>query len=133
MFGSSNLKSLFTLALLAALTVALVATPAPAAAASADRYAAIAFSNSTGAYGYSYNCSSRGEAELLALSYCNASDARIVVWVRNGYCALALGNDVGAAGWAWASTASEARALALNEARKYTTGVYIAVTVFSGY
>ena len=51
----------------------------------------------------------RADAETLALSYCNASDARIIVWVKNGYCAPALGNDLGAYGVAWASTAAEAR------------------------
>jgi Domain of unknown function (DUF4189) len=133
MFGSQSLKSVFALALIVALSAALVATPAQASANASEKYAAIAFSQSTGLTGYSYNCSSQAEAETLALSYCNASDARIIVWVKNGYCALALGNDLGAYGVAWASTAADARALALNEARKYTTGVYIAVTVFSGY
>jgi serine/threonine-protein kinase len=136
MFGSTNLKSVFALALLVALTAALIATPAQAGQASSStsgKFAAIAFSQSTGQTGYSYNCGSRAEAETLALSYCNASDARIIVWVKNGYCALALGNDLGAYGVAWASSAAEARILALGEARKVTTGVYIAVTVFSGY
>ncbi len=102
------------------------------ARADGNWYSAIAYSPSTGAYGYSYNCRSLAEAKQLALSYCDYEDARIVVWVRNGWCALAVGDD-GAYGYAWASTQYEARRLALAYCQQYSNGrCRIKVTVFSG-
>lgn len=68
----------------------------------ADRYAAIAYSPQTGAYGYSYNAGSRSSAERSALNRCRARDARVVVWVKNGWAALAR-NRYGAWGTAWSS------------------------------
>jgi hypothetical protein len=99
---------------------------------SAADYAAIAYSQSTGAYGYSYAFATLAGAKAEALSHCDADDARIVAWVQNGYVSLALGDTVGAYGWGWASTAAEARARARAECRARTTGAYIAVTVYSG-
>jgi hypothetical protein len=99
---------------------------------SAADYAAIAYSKSTGTYGYSYGFGTLAGAKAEALAHCDADDARIVAWVQNGYVSLALGNTVGAYGYGWASTGAEARARARAECQARTTGAYIAVTVYSG-
>jgi len=89
------------------LLVSLILTLVAATAAWAD-YGAIAYSNSSGKYGYSYGCSSRSTAERLALNKCAASDRRIVVWVSKGWAALAV-NDANRWGTGW-STKSRAAA-----------------------
>jgi hypothetical protein len=99
-----------------------------------DTYAAIAYSQNTGSVGYAYNCGSRGEAERMALRNCKGSDARIVTWVNNGFCALAVGQDgAWGIGYSWGDGASntEARARALAECRKRTTGARIRVCICS--
>jgi Domain of unknown function (DUF4189) len=107
-------------------------TAAPAKASDYDTYAAIAYSPSTGAYGYGYGFSSRAAAELEALDQCSGRDARVVVWTRNSYCALAVGDD-GAYGSAWGTSPSIARNIALQKCRD-NDGVrpHIVVTVYSG-
>jgi serine/threonine-protein kinase len=97
-----------------------------------DRYAAIAYSPSTGKYGYSYSYGSRCVAERAALDRCRTADASVVVWTRNAWCVLALGDDVGEYGWAWSTSLSCAKSRALAECRNRTTNCYIAVSVFSG-
>ena len=103
-----------------------------AKAGDVDYYAAIARSSNTGKYGFSYGRTSRYEAEQEALEYCDAPDAKVVVWTRNAWCVLALGDDVGDYGWAWATSLSCAKSRALAECRKRTTNCYVAVSVFSG-
>lgn len=71
-------------------------------------YAAIAYSTSTGQYGYSFGQVSRASAERVALQKCKANDAEAVVWVSNGWAAVAVGND-GSYGTGW-STRSRAAA-----------------------
>jgi hypothetical protein len=95
-------------------------------------YAAAAFSQSTGTAGYSYNCRSKAQAKRMALKNCDADDAEIVGWVKNGYCALAVGKDPGSYGWAGASAEEDAKAQALEKCGEYTTGCYILFTVYSG-
>ena len=96
-------------------------------------YAAIAYSSSTGKYGYSYGYSSRARAENAALNNCSGDDAVIVVWVENGYAALALGDERGAYGTGWSTRSrADAEATALANARERTSGAYIARWVFSG-
>ena len=97
-----------------------------------DRYAAIAYSPSTGKYGYSFGSGSRCCAEQTAMRHCPMEDARIVAWSRNSWCVLALGDEVGKYGWAWATSSGCAKSRALEECRKRTTNCYIAVSVFSG-
>lgn len=55
--------------------------------------AAIAYSPSSGDYGYAHNYRDRAEAQNAALAGCKAEDARVVCWVNEGYCALAIGDD----------------------------------------
>jgi len=97
-----------------------------------NRYAAIAYSTSTGKYGFAHGYSSRGCAEQAALGHCPVDDAQILVWARGNWCALAVGDDVGEYGWAWAGTAEGAKQRALEECRERTTNCHIAVCVFSG-
>ena len=68
---------------------------ASASAAEIDfsTYAAVAFSPSTGKYGYAWDQPTRGYAERIALSYCKAEDAKIVGWVQGGWLVLAIGED----------------------------------------
>lgn len=112
--------------------VALVVSISATGATRADQYGAIAYSQSTGAIGYSYGSCSRAAAENSALSYCDADDAQIVVWSVNAYCALALGDEPGAYGFGWGSSQCEAESMALLHCSQYTTGGYIAQWVFSG-
>lgn len=81
----------------------------------ADTYGAIAYSESTGKWGYSFDQSSRDAAEQRALGECGARDATVPVWVKNGWAALAK-NSRGewATGWSGNSRA-EAEQIALDE------------------
>lgn len=56
-------------------------------------YAAVAFSPSTGKYGYAWNHGSRAAAEKTALSRCTEKDAEIVAWVNEGFLAVAIAED----------------------------------------
>src|SRR6266446_1862918 len=97
------MKPFRTLFILSALALSLVVA-APAAKADVtidfDTYAAIAFSKSTGKYGYAYNYYSKSAAERAALARCPQADAKIVGWVKGGWLALAVG-DNHAYGVAW--------------------------------
>jgi hypothetical protein len=73
----------------------------------ADTYAAVAFSKSTGKYGYSWNQWSRARAESEALSECKADDAKIVGWVKFGWLVLVVGEgNAYAVGWEYGDGAS---------------------------
>src|SRR5438552_1120659 len=89
-----TMKTLRAPIVLLALAAAAVFTPsAPARDVieiNPDRYGAIAFSPSTGKYGYSYDCGSRAQAERIALSYCKESDARPLTWVQFGWAVLVI-------------------------------------------
>jgi hypothetical protein len=80
-------------------------------------FAAIAYSPETGKYGYASECKTKQAAEQEALRRCAGPNARIVTWVHNGYCALAVG-DKGAWGGGWSagkdasSTAAKEHSLA---------------------
>lgn len=82
-------------------------------AARAD-FAAIAYSEGTGRYAWSYGHGSRAGAENDALARCGAGDARVVVWTENGWCALAL-SDGGAYGYGWGPNRATAERLALRQ------------------
>lgn len=70
--------------------------------------AAIAYSPATGKYGCAYNLRSRSTAEKAALADCGADDARVVCWVKDGFCILALGDDKACwgVGWQYGSSAT---------------------------
>jgi serine/threonine-protein kinase len=100
-----------------------------------DTYAAIAYSPSTGKIGYGYNYGSRWAAQTAALRNCPVADARIVTWVSNGWCALALGDDKSTWGTGWSygegATNTYAKQRALAEAQKRTTGTRVVLCVCS--
>jgi hypothetical protein len=85
---------------IAAVAVAVVMFAA-AQAARAD-YAAIAYSQSTGQYGYTYGYDDLGAAQYDAVANAGADDAQVVVWVENGWAALAV-NDDGGWGYGWST------------------------------
>ena len=73
----------------------------------------------------------RAEAESIALGHCRESDARVVVWSRNAWCALAVAEDK-AFGYARGKSSAEANRLALAHCREFTkTPCRIAVSIFS--
>jgi hypothetical protein len=94
-------------------------------------YTAIAYSQSTGRYGYSYGWLAESNARRGARANAKAEDARVILVVGNGYAALALGDDVSAYGYGYGPTAAEARRHALAECQKRTANCYIAVCVHS--
>ncbi len=82
-----------------------------------DNYGAIAYSESSGKWGYSYDYGSRGQAENAALRRCKSGDCEIKLWFKNSCGALAKG-DKGALGWLWAAEGRrEAESRALSESR----------------
>ncbi|HEX3150365.1 MAG TPA: DUF4189 domain-containing protein [Gemmataceae bacterium] len=101
---------------------------AVATSARAD-FAAIAYSPSTGSWGYAAGYGSRSDAEVIAKSRCQGADARPVVWVQNGWAALAIG-DNGVRGWGWSgSSLAEAKKLAIQNAGANAT---VRCWVYSG-
>jgi hypothetical protein len=100
-----------------------------------DSFAAVAYSPSTGEFYYAYNYGDRWEAQQAALNACHAKDARIVCWVNNGFCALAVGDDKSAwgVGYEYGDSANNTAAIntALAECRKRTTGAHIVVCLSS--
>jgi hypothetical protein len=100
-----------------------------------DSFAAIAYSPSTGEFGYAHSYEDRESAEKAALDACSPKDARIVCWINNGFCALALGDDKSAwgVGYEYAGGASntDAMATAVAECKKRTTGAHVALCLSS--
>lgn len=93
-----------------------------------DQFGAISFSPSTGKWGYSHGFTSRNAAEADAVMRCHVPDARAVVWVKNGWAALAQAAD-GSWGTGWSTNSrAEAEEIALQEAG----GGSILCWVFSG-
>jgi len=99
-----------------------------------DTYAAIAYSEETGRYGYKYDAPSRDIAETLARRYCQAKDAKVVAWVHNGFCALARGEQgTWGVGWSDGNGASDtaAKKTALAECGKRGKNPRLVVCVCS--
>lgn len=100
------------LAVLLVCGMTLVASrPARAVEIDFSRYAAVAYSESTGEYGYGWDHASRGAAERTALAHCKASDAKIVGWVKAGWLVLAVGEDKAyGVAWQWGPGATNREA-----------------------
>ncbi len=100
-----------------------------------NTYAAIAYSQATGRYGYAYDYRSRKSAEQAAVRNCKADDAKAVCWVNAGWCALALGDDQKCYGTGYTygngATHSEASRQAVFDCQKRTTGAHVAVFLLS--
>lgn len=133
------MKSLKTCLVLSALALACLLTPAPQARADVsinlDTYAAVAYSASTGKYGYAWNYGSRFAAERAALVRCPQSDARIVGWVKGGWLAVAVGeNNAYGVGYAYGvgSTDGSAKRRAVAECLQRAKRVTTLICLCSG-
>lgn len=94
-----------------ALLLTLIFTLGASARAGEDRYAAIAFSPSTGKYGTARGFSSKSEAIEEAQLRCGRKDA-IVRWCKNAWLVLARSERTRTGygyGFAWNRNAREAR------------------------
>jgi hypothetical protein len=93
-------------------------------------YSAIAYSPSTGAYGSASDCATLADAEKLAISRCNAKDARTVVWAhKDAWCALAIADDH-KFGIAWGNNQNDVKQAALAHCREHTQSpCHVAVVV----
>lgn len=111
---------------------ALFLGDAPGVQSASAGYGAIAYSPSSGVWGYSYNYGSRGAAERRALRECRirGGGCRSIVWFRNACGALASGHG-NAYGWSWNTSRAAARRRAMRECRARTGGCRIRVDVCS--
>jgi len=92
------------------------------------QFAAIAYSKSTGQWGYGYQHGSVGDANREAIRQCKAPDAAVICWAKNGwYCAFADGPKSYAG--ASAATAAEAKEKALKEANSISPGARIILCI----
>jgi hypothetical protein len=108
----------------------LLAAATPEAHA-ADMYAAVAFSPSTGRWGYANGYTTRAAAMARARAECGARDA-LVKWTKNAWISLAVSDrSAGGYGWAWASTAGQARANAVAQCLRHNPDAREVVTVFA--
>lgn len=108
-------------ALALAITVAAcVGAGGPSAHAQSGYYASIAYSQSTGRVGYSARQSrSKSGADQLAIRMCAAPDAKVFMWARDQWVAIAVVEDhVGNAGFGRGDSADEAQQKALAECGK---------------
>jgi serine/threonine protein kinase, bacterial len=89
---------------------------AGAGSKSRDNWGAIAYSESTGRYGYVYDYPSQAAAINSAVERCKAQDCRAVVWFKNSCAALAKGGTN--YGYSIGDTRADVEAKALAECRK---------------
>ena len=108
--------------LVACASVAAFLLGAPASARADDTYAAIAFSPKTGLCGHASSVDSQDKADAAALFNTKADDAKIVVRVKNGWCAMAVGAGK-KYGVGTGADADTARKTAVAECKKLTTFV----------
>jgi hypothetical protein len=133
------MKTLCQAVVLSALVGLLALAPAPKARADVvidlDTYAAVAYSPSTGQYGYAWNFYSRSAAERVALVHCKADDARIVGWVQGGWLVLMIGdNNAYGVGYTYGAGAANTDALetAREECLQRAKKVKVVVCLCSG-
>lgn len=90
----------------------MISTPALA------DYGAIAFSQKTGNYGYSYGFNSRSGAEARAMAGCGSrkSGCGIVLWFTKACGSLAVGSKRGY-GTGWGASRAQARSIAMGICR----------------
>lgn len=98
-----------------------------------DKYGAIAYSLEAGVYGYATDYNTQGEAETAALEACveelgeNKSECAVELWFKNGYGALAEGDN--GFGTGWGRYKQDAQINAMEKCQQYTTNCDISVTV----
>lgn len=104
-----------------------------ATASAADTYCGIAFSPSTGAFGYSFNQASAEAARSVAIRNCESHSKQrdsVSYTARNAWAALAVGRGNGYA-WGWGTTKAIAEKNALQACARYTTGARIRMSLNS--
>jgi hypothetical protein len=104
-------------------------TPAPDK--EPNTFAAIAYSPSTGKWGYAYDYSIASFARKDAIKNSKAEDAKVVVVAGNMWCALAIGDDKEGYGVGTGGSADIAARLALRAAREKTTNCSVVICVHS--
>jgi len=112
-----------------------VVTRASAYSFGSSTYAAIAYSTSTGECYYTWNYASRHDAESAALAGMNASDARIVGWVNQGWLVLIIGDDNSyGVGWQFGNGArlNMASQRAMNACLQHTNKIRKVIRLGSG-
>jgi len=106
-----------------------------ASARAADTYCGIAFSPSTGVFGYSYNQRSAEAARSVAVKNCESRSRRrdaVSYTARNAWAALAVGKGNGY-GWGWGTSKAIAEKHALQSCARHTTGGRIRMSLSSLY
>lgn len=88
-----TLRNILAISLICVGAVSATASPARAVDIDFDKYAAVAYSPSTGKFGYAWNWHTRSKAEAVALSNCKAADAKVVGWVKAGWLVLVVADD----------------------------------------
>jgi hypothetical protein len=92
-------------------------------------WAAIAYSPSTGKFGAACNWTADVNASRDAREKCAAPDARTVVMCGNGWCSLALGDDVDKWGVGWGESRETAEKFAFEVVAKRTRNAKVAFSI----
>jgi hypothetical protein len=87
------LAATVVIALVAAVMFSPIALPEAQADYPMGHFAAIAYSQLTGQYGYASRANNLTDAEANAVANCGAADAQVVAWVQNGWAAFARSSD----------------------------------------
>jgi hypothetical protein len=91
-----------------------------------DRFVALAISNKTLAFGYSWNASSRAQAEQLAMANCartsTVADCHVETWAVNACMAIAKSLPDMQYGDAWDAIRAQAKQKALNQCKNVYKG-----------
>ena len=107
-------------------------TPEQAAACCGGDFGAIAYSSSTGSYGWSNNYATRNAAENRALRECESfsgtGDCFVAVWVKDAWASLAKASNL-AYGWAWNTDRSQAQINALQQCSQRGTDCSLVTTI----
>ncbi|MEN3370027.1 MAG: hypothetical protein V7609_2170 [Verrucomicrobiota bacterium] len=113
------------------IVMALALGLSPALQAAGDTYAAIAYSPSTGRYGYGNGYPTKSQAISRARRECGRSDAR-TNWCRNAWIALAISNQSpGGWGSSFGETPGIARSTAIAECLRRNPDAHVVVCVSS--
>lgn len=125
-------KDMINFRKVAVTTVVAAAGLIAPASAFAGYYGAIAFSQSTGASGWSKNYDNKRSASRAALGYCadSANDCKVVYNFTNSCAALAAGPD-GGYGTDWDVKQRRAEKKAIAACNQYSSGCRIVVSACS--
>ena len=99
--------------------------------AAAETYAAIAFAQGSGNYGYWHRASSRAAAEEGALQECGPG-CSVVIWTRDACAVLAVGDDNGYGSY-WSTSEDDAVSGALGQCENNTSNCELTVMTCSAY